>query len=71
MKKRAPISGWELLSFKFGQYYFPQHFLYLLPLPQGHGSFLPILLLMSGLDVTIFPSVKYQLPSSFLNLPSS
>ena len=27
----------------FGAFYFPQHFLYFLPLPQGHGSFLPIL----------------------------
>jgi hypothetical protein len=51
--------------------YFPQHFLYLLPLPQGQGSFLPTLLLMIGLEVTILPSVKYHLPSSFLNLPSS
>src|SRR6056297_164524 len=32
----------EILSDDLGQNYRPQHFLYFFPLPQGHGSFLPI-----------------------------
>lgn len=42
--------------------YLPQQFLYFLPLPHGHGSFLPILLTLLGvaffvllLSVTAFP----------------
>ena len=53
--------------------YQPQHFLYFLPLPQGQGSFLPILgesrLTCPGL--TILPSKKYQTPLLLRNSASS
>lgn len=40
--------------------YFPQHFLYFFPLPQGQGSFLPILGVarVTCLWVAVFPSKK-------------
>ncbi len=46
----------------------PQHFLYFLPLPHGHGSFLPVLgsARTIGFGATADPSVKYHLPSFFL-----
>jgi len=38
-----------------------QHFLYLLPLPQGHGSFLPILVIIKALEMVVGAQTVYRL----------
>ena len=49
----------------------PQHFLNLAPLPQEHGSFLPILAETIGFGFTMTPSVKNHASFSFLKRADS
>ena len=48
-KKANPVDNMKLQVIL---YYLPQHFLYFLPLPHGHGSFLPVCAyFFGGLDI--------------------
>ena len=55
----------EVRGIAIGDYWLPQHFLYFLPLPQGQGSFRPILgwLRTTGCLVGSLASTKYHWPS--------
>lgn len=48
--------------------YLPQHFLYFFPLPQGHGSFRPIFLVVTGLLFSFFNGRGCSASFSSLNI---
>src|SRR3990172_12431250 len=53
--------------------YWPQHFLNFFPLPHSQGSLRPVLGVARtiGFGPWVFPVVKYQTPSCFLNEDNS